>query len=104
MNIHSTAIVSQKADIAEDVSVGPYSIIDDYVTIGKGTKIGSHCVITGHTTIGQDCEIFTGSILGSKPQDMKFKGEKHIFKSAAIIQSENIVFSTQGQGMVVRPL
>jgi len=76
MNIHSTAIVSQKADIAEDVSVGPYSIIDDYVTIGKGTKIGSHCVITGHTTIGQDCEIFTGSILGSKPQDMKFKGEK----------------------------
>ena len=76
MEIHATAIVSKKANLAKGVIVGPFTIIEDYVTIGKGTKIGSHCVITGHTDIGHDCEIFTGAVLGAKPQDMKFKGEK----------------------------
>lgn len=76
MDIHSTAIISKKAELAAGVTVGPYTVIEDNVKIGPGTKIGSHCVITGHTTIGSNCEIFTGAVLGAKPQDMKFKGEK----------------------------
>ena len=76
MEIHPTAIVSKKADLAKGVLVGPFAVIEDNVSIGKGTKIGAHCVITGHTTIGHDCEIFSGAVLGTKPQDMKFKGEK----------------------------
>ncbi|HOU36141.1 MAG TPA: acyl-ACP--UDP-N-acetylglucosamine O-acyltransferase [Candidatus Omnitrophota bacterium] len=76
MNIHPTAIVSKKANLATDVSIGPYTVIEDNVTIGKGSRIGAHCVITGHTTIGHDCEVFTGAVLGARPQDMKFKGER----------------------------
>lgn len=76
MNIHPTAIVSPKAKLADSVSVGPFSIISDNVTIGAGTKIGGHCVIEGNTAIGKNCEIFTGAVLGSRPQDLKFKGEK----------------------------
>jgi len=76
MDRHPTAIISAKANLAKGVQVGPYAVIEDNVTVGKGTKIGSHCMITGHTTIGHDCEIFTGAVLGAKPQDMKFKGEK----------------------------
>lgn len=76
MNIHPTAVVSPKAKLADSVSVGPFSVISDNVTIGAGTKIGSHCVIEGNTAIGKNCEIFTGAVLGSRPQDLKFKGEK----------------------------
>ncbi|MCM8796763.1 MAG: acyl-ACP--UDP-N-acetylglucosamine O-acyltransferase [Candidatus Omnitrophica bacterium] len=76
MQIHQTAIVSKKAKLADDIQVGPYSIISDNVVIGQGTKIGSHCVIEGNTTIGKNCEIFTGAVLGSRPQDLKYKGEK----------------------------
>ena len=76
MEIHPTAIVSKKAELAKGVVIGPYTVIDDHVKIGQNTKVGAHCVITGHTTIGERCEIFTGAVLGSKPQDMKFKGEK----------------------------
>jgi len=76
MQIHPTAIVSSKASLAGDVIVGPYTIINDNVTVGSGTKIGSHCFIDGNTKIGKSCTIFTGSVIGSPPQDLKYKGEK----------------------------
>ncbi|MDD5130568.1 MAG: acyl-ACP--UDP-N-acetylglucosamine O-acyltransferase [Candidatus Omnitrophica bacterium] len=76
MNIHPTAIISPKAKLADNVSIGPFSIISDNVNIGADTKIGAHCVIEGNTTIGKNCEIFTGAVVGSRPQDLKFKGEK----------------------------
>ncbi len=87
MSIHNTAIVSDKAKLAEDVEVGPFSIIGDNVTINPGTRIGAHCVIEGNTTIGRDCEIFSGAVVGSRPQDLKFKGEK----SYLIIGDRNII-------------
>ncbi len=76
MKIDKTAIVSKKAKLAEGVEVGPYAIIGDNISIGSGTKIGAHCVIEGNTSLGQNCEIFTGAVLGSRPQDLKYKGEK----------------------------
>ncbi|MFA5095864.1 MAG: acyl-ACP--UDP-N-acetylglucosamine O-acyltransferase [Candidatus Omnitrophota bacterium] len=74
--IHSTALVSRKAQLSGDVSVGPYSVIADGVSVGEGTRIGAHCVVEGNTAIGKNCEIFTGAVVGSRPQDLKYKGEK----------------------------
>lgn len=76
MDIHPTAIVSKKAELGDGVKVGPYSLIGDCVKIGQATKVGSHCVIEGNTSIGANCEIFTGAVIGSRPQDLKYKGEK----------------------------
>ena len=38
--------------------------------------MGAHAVITGNTTLGKNNRIFTGAVVGSEPQDVKFKGEK----------------------------
>jgi UDP-N-acetylglucosamine acyltransferase len=76
MPIHPSAVISPKAKLASGVSVGPFSVIAEGVTIGANTKVGAHCVIEGNTTIGKNCEIFTGAVVGSRPQDLKFKGEK----------------------------
>jgi len=76
MQIHSSAIVSKNAKLGNDVVVGPFAVISDGVTIGAGTKIGNHCIVEGNTSIGKNCEIFTGAVVGSRPQDLKFKGEK----------------------------
>ncbi len=76
MQIHSTAIVSKKARLAKGTEIGPYSLIGENVTIGSGTKVGGHCVIQGYVSIGKGCEIFTGAVIGSPPQDLKYKGEK----------------------------
>ena len=74
--LHPTAIIHKKAKLAENVEVGPYVVIDEFVSIGAGTKVGAHCVITGHTIIGKECRIFSSAVVGSPPQDLKFKGEK----------------------------
>ncbi len=73
--IHQTAIIEEGARIADDVTIGPFTIIGKDVVIGSGTTIASHCVIEGKTTIGQNNEIFSHATLGSIPQDLKFDGE-----------------------------
>jgi len=88
MSIHSTAVVHPKANMASDVTVGPYTIIGENVTLASGVKIGAHCVIEGHTSIGKDCEVFTGAVVGSIPQDKKFKREE---KTYLVIGENNII-------------
>jgi len=74
--IHSTAIVDPQAVLAEGVEVGPYSVIGPHVRIGPRTKIGAHCVLDGYTTLGAENQLFTGAVVGSIPQDLKYAGEK----------------------------
>lgn len=85
--IHPTAIISPKANIADNVSVGPYCVIDEHVTIGENTELMSHVCISGHTTIGKDCKIFPFTSLGHAPQDLKYHGET----SSLIIGDNNTI-------------
>ena len=71
--IHPSAIVSERARLAEDVSVGPFTIIDAGVEIGPGCVIGSHAWITGQTQMGAQNHIGYGTIIGADPQDASFK-------------------------------
>lgn len=73
--IHSTAIVSEKAKIADDVAVGPYAVIGDDVEIASGTVIDSHVVINGPTRIGRDSHIYQFASIGDDPQDKKYADE-----------------------------
>jgi UDP-N-acetylglucosamine acyltransferase len=73
--IHPTAVVHSGARLAEDVEVGPYSVIGEHVEIGAGSWIGAHVVITGHTRIGAGNRIYQFSSLGEIPQDKKYAGE-----------------------------
>jgi len=87
IQIDSTAIVDKKARLADDVKVGPYSIIGPDVKIGTGTTIASHCVIDGWATIGKKCRIFAGAVIGNITQDLKFKGGRSFVK----IGNNNII-------------
>ncbi len=73
--IHPTAIIDSRAELADTVSVGPYSVIGDSVTIGSGTNIGPHVVIKGHTRIGEKNRIYQFSSIGEDPQDKKYTNE-----------------------------
>ena len=76
--IHPTAIVHPKAKLGTGVSIGPYSVVGEHVTIGNDTVIEAHCVIDGHTTMGKGNQVFTGAVIGSIPQDLKYRGEETI--------------------------
>lgn len=73
--IHPTAIVDPQAQLADDVTVGAYTLIGPEVRIGAGTQIGPHCVIEGRTTIGRDNRFYQFSSIGAMPQDMSHDGE-----------------------------
>jgi len=73
--IHSTAIVDPRAELADDVEVGAYSVVGANVRIGEGSRIGPHVVIDGHTTIGRHNTIFQFASIGAAPQDKKYRGE-----------------------------
>ena len=73
--IHPTAIISDSANVAEGVEIGPYSVVGDNVEIGSGTRIDSHVVINGPTTIGSDNHIYQFASIGDDPQDKKYCGE-----------------------------
>ena len=73
--IDARAVVSPEAQLADDVSVGPFSIIGAQVSIGPRTRIESHVVIGGPTTIGADNHIFPFAAIGGPPQDKKYRGE-----------------------------
>lgn len=74
--IHSSAIVDPKAEIADEVEIGPYSIIGANVRIGVGTIIGPHVVIKGLTEIGERNRIFQFASIGEVNQDLKYRGEE----------------------------
>ena len=73
--IDPTAKVHRAAEIADDVVVGPYSVVDEHVRIGAGTVVDSHCVITGRTEIGVENHIFPHAVIGTPPQDHTYAGE-----------------------------
>jgi len=94
--IHPTAIVDPKADIGDQVEIGPYSIIEGGVTIGPKTRIGPHVVVREGSQMGKQCQVFQFASLGEAPQAVAYKGEKTLL----VMGDHNIVreFVTLNRG------
>ncbi len=73
--IDPTAIIDSHAELADDVSVGAFSVIGAEVKIDAGTVIGPHVVIKGPTSIGKDNRIYQFTSIGDDPQDKKYASE-----------------------------
>ncbi len=73
--INALALVSPKARLAADVTVGPFSVIGPDVEIGPGSVVGPHVVINGPTRIGSENRFFQFASIGDAPQDKKYQGE-----------------------------
>ncbi len=85
--IHKNAIVSEKAQIGDNVKIGAFSIIESDVIIGNNTVIRPHAIISNGSRIGNDCLICSGAVISTEPQDLKFGGEKTL----AIIGDRTVI-------------
>ncbi|MFI0434193.1 MAG: acyl-ACP--UDP-N-acetylglucosamine O-acyltransferase [Parachlamydiaceae bacterium] len=75
--IHSTAIIPSGVKIGRNVTIEPYVVINSpHVVLENGVTIKSHAYLDGYTTIGEGTVIYPGASIGTKTQDLKFKGEK----------------------------
>ena len=86
MSINRLSYIDPNATIGQNVTVSPFAYIEDDVVIGDNTWIGPSASIMSGTRIGNNCKVFQGAILGSVPQDLKYKGER-----TSLIIGDNVV-------------
>jgi len=75
MSIHPTAIIHPGAHIGKDVSIGPFTMVEDEVVIGDGCKIASAVLLASGARLGEQVKVFHGAVIGEAPQDLKYAGE-----------------------------
>ena len=74
VRISSLSDVHPKAELADDVEIGPFCLVGPHVKLGAGCRLDSHVSITGHTTIGERNRFWPTSAIGGEPQDLGYKG------------------------------
>ncbi len=75
-NIHPLAVVESGAKIGKNVTIEPFAVVKSSVRLEDNVIIKSHSYIDGNTTIGEGTVIWPGASIGTKTQDLKYKGEK----------------------------
>ena len=85
--IHPQAIVDPSAIIADNVSVGAFSIIGADVMIGEGSIIEPHVIVKGPTVIGENNHIYQFSTVGEATPDLKYNGEP----TRLVIGNNNVI-------------
>jgi len=103
--IHPTAVIDSKAELGNNVAIGPYCVIGADVKIGDNCELISHVVITGHTSMGSGNRVFSFTSIGQIPQDLKYHGEPSqviIGDNNQIRENATINAGTEGGGMITK--
>ncbi len=72
--------IHPNAQIGNNVKIGSFVTIEEDVVIGDNCEIHANASVLNGTRMGHSCRVFPGAIIGSIPQDLKYKGEKSILK------------------------
>jgi UDP-N-acetylglucosamine acyltransferase len=102
MPIHPLAVVDPAAEIHAEANVGPFCVVKGAVTLAAGVDLRNHATIYGRASIGAGTIVFPGAVVGSDPQDLKFRGEDSetiIGEHCRIHEAVTISKGTAGGGM-----
>ena len=89
MAIHlaENALVDPRAEIADEVYIGPFSVVGPAVRIGRGTRLEANVHLMGRVTLGEHNRIYPGVVLGGDPQDLSYAGTD----TAVVIGDHNVI-------------
>jgi UDP-N-acetylglucosamine acyltransferase len=93
--IHPTAIVEAGAKIGAEAEIGACAFVGAGVTLGARTRLHHHATVEGNTVLGEACEVFPYACVGSKTQDLKYKGgnpgvrigDRNVFREYASVHA-----------------
>jgi len=74
--IHPTAVVDPRAELGAGVRVGPHAVVGPEVVLGDDCEVGEGAVLRGPSAIGKGNVFFPHCVVGTDPQDLKYKGER----------------------------
>ena len=75
VKIHPSAIISEEAQVASDVEIGPFCIVEPGVVIGAGCRLHPRVSIKTGVRMGENNHIYEGAVLGGIPQHTQLSGE-----------------------------
>lgn len=73
--IADSAHVDSAAEVDDSVLIGPNCFIDAGVRIGADCILDNNVTLTGNTRIGSGNRFFPNAVIGTEPQDMKYRGD-----------------------------
>jgi UDP-N-acetylglucosamine acyltransferase len=74
--IHPSAVIAPEAELADDVEVGPFVVIEGAVRVGPGCVLRPGAHLIGPLTMGCHNTVFSHAVLGEQPQHLKYRGEE----------------------------
>lgn len=66
--------IDPRAEIGDEVYIGPFCVIGPKVRIGRGTRLENSVTLMGRVTIGEENHIYPGAVIGGEPQDVSYHG------------------------------
>lgn len=66
--------IDPRAEIDDDVEIGPFCVVGPHVRIGRGTKLENSVTLMGHVTLGRYNHLYPGAVIGGEPQDISYSG------------------------------
>ena len=112
-DVHPSSVVSGGADLADDVVVGPFCVVEDGVRLGAGCRLISHCHVAGPATFGEGNVFYPSSVVGLDTTDKKHRGgdsglivgDNNRFREACTIHraTESGDFTRIGNGNLFMP-
>ncbi|MAY75727.1 MAG: acyl-[acyl-carrier-protein]--UDP-N-acetylglucosamine O-acyltransferase [Phycisphaerae bacterium] len=87
-NVHPSAVVDSRAQIAEDAVVGPFCVIEGPVTLGSGVRLIGQNWVRGPATIGSGSRMYPGAVVGTPAQHT---GMDHDAETAGVLIGEGVV-------------
>ena len=75
MAISKLAVISPKAEVPDDVEVGPFCYVGPDVVLESGTVLHHRVTVVGHTRIGRNNVIYPNATVGTPPQDKTYCDE-----------------------------
>lgn len=73
--VHPTAVIGPEVELAPDVQVGPYAILEGPIVVGEGSVIEGHACLSGPLTMGRNNHVGHGAVLGKAPQHRGYGGD-----------------------------
>jgi UDP-N-acetylglucosamine acyltransferase len=66
--IHPTALVDPRAELGNDVTIGPFCVVEAGTVLGDGCTLETRVIVKSGTTLGKHNEIGEGTVLGARAQ------------------------------------
>ena len=103
--IHNSSVIDKKANIGNNVKIGPFCYVGPNVELQQDVELASNVHIEGNTKIGKGTKIFPFASIGTMPQDLKFRGETNsvlIGENNMIREYVTINPGTEGGGGITK--